>query len=217
MNKNIIKNIYIFLIIISIGIIISSCKNSVSKNESIMNESTSIEKEISVVDTDISDIVRDAKITLIGDSIAEGAKSSLIHRFKNMHIDSLAGREIETAYDVFSRLLNYGKIGDIVIVSLGTNAKDVIRTDKLEMIYEKLNGKPMFLLSIVMPYKGQERNRNRDIKKFVKTHNNCYLIDYYKAMKNHPEYFNEDGVHPNGIGSEVYAQIIFDAITRFLK
>lgn len=160
---------------------------------------------------------RDAKITLIGDSIAEGAKSSLIRYFKNMHIDSLAGREIETAYEVFSRLLNYGKIGDIVIVSLGTNAKDGIRTDKLEMIYEKLDGKPMFLLSIVMPYKGQERNRNRDIKEFVKSHDNCYLIDYNKVMNNHPEYFNEDGVHPNGLGSEIYAQILFKAAVDFYK
>lgn len=202
---------------ISIGIIISSCKNSESISDSIISESMTIDNEKNVNDPDMSDIVRNAKITLIGDSIAEGAKSSLVHRFKNMHIDSLAGREIETAYEVFSRLLNYGKIGDIVIVSLGTNAKDGIRTDKLELIHEKLNGKPMFLLSIVMPYKGQERNRNRDIKKFVKAHSNCYLIDYHKVMKKHPEYFNEDGVHPNGVGSEMYAQIIFDAIARFLK
>lgn len=160
---------------------------------------------------------RDTKITLIGDSIAEGAKNPLIRYFKNIHIDSLAGREIETAYEVFNRLLNYGKIGDIVIVSLGTNAKDGIRTDKLEMIHEKLNDKPMFLFSIVMPYKGQERNRNRDIEKFVNTHNNCYLIDYHKIMKNHPEYFNEDGVHPNGLGSEIYAHMLFKAIIDLLN
>lgn len=160
---------------------------------------------------------RETKVTLIGDSIADGAKGSITKYFKNIMIDSVPGREIKKVFEVYNVMEIYKRIGDMVIISLGTNAINGIEVDKLEDVYKRLEGKPMFLLSIVIPYKGQERNRNRDIKRFVETHKGCYLIDYHKVMKNHPEYFNEDKVHPNGAGSEVYAQLLFKSVCDYLK
>lgn len=160
---------------------------------------------------------KDVKIGLIGDSIADCSKSSLIKYFKNIYIDAVPGREISTVVSVFNNMKNYKKLGDIVVVSLGTNALNGITTDLLETVYQNLEGRPMVMLSVVLPYNGQERNRNRDIKKFIESHENCYLVDWNKTVKNHPEYFVEDKIHPNGAGGEVYAQLLFKKIIEVAK
>lgn len=160
---------------------------------------------------------RDTKFCIIGDSIAKGAEASLLKYFRAATIDATPGREIKKVYDIFSSLYAFNRLGDLVIVSLGTNAIDGIEMKLLDDVYNRLDGRPMFLLTIVIPYKGQERNRNRDIRKFVESHENCYLIDYNKIMKPHPELFNDDHIHPNGAGGEVYAQLLFKSIADYKK
>lgn len=160
---------------------------------------------------------RDTKFCIIGDSIAKGAEASLLKYFRAATIDATPGREIKKVYDIFSSLYAFNRLGDLVIVSLGTNAIEGIEMKLLDDVYNRLEGRPMFLLTIVIPYKGQERNRNRDIRKFVESHENCYLIDYNKIMKPHPELFNDDHIHPNGAGGEVYAQLLFKSIADYKK
>lgn len=41
------------------------------------------------------------------------------------------------------------------------------------------------------------------------------IIDVYSALENHPEYFPDDGVHPNSEGATVIANIVYDAIINF--
>lgn len=160
---------------------------------------------------------RGTKIGLIGDSIADCSKSSLIKYFSNINIDAVPGREINTVVSVFNNMRKYKKLGDIVVVSLGTNALNGITIDLLEKVYGELEGRPMVMFSVVLPYNGQERNRNRDIKKFLSSHDNCYLVDWNKLVKKHQEYFVEDKIHPNGAGGEVYAQALFKTIIEVVK
>ncbi|MDO5850599.1 MAG: DUF6273 domain-containing protein [Methanobacteriaceae archaeon] len=46
--------------------------------------------------------------------------------------------------------------------------------------------------------------------KFVKTHANCFLADWYSIMKTHSECFQEDNTHPKATGIFAYAQIVFN-------
>ncbi len=43
------------------------------------------------------------------------------------------------------------------------------------------------------------------------------IIDVYSALENHPEYFPDDGVHPNSEGAAVIAKVVYDAIINFIE
>ncbi len=75
----------------------------------------------------------------------------------------------------------------------------------------------MILLSIVLPYKAQEAERNEAITNFVNTHANCYLADWHTSAKTHKECFREDNIHPTGIGNDLYAQVIYKAYVESMK
>ena len=43
------------------------------------------------------------------------------------------------------------------------------------------------------------------------------IIDVYSALENHPEYFTDDGVHPNSEGAAVIANVVYNAIINFTE
>lgn len=43
------------------------------------------------------------------------------------------------------------------------------------------------------------------------------IIDVYSALENHPEYFPDDGVHPNSEGATIIANVVYNAIINFTE
>lgn len=43
------------------------------------------------------------------------------------------------------------------------------------------------------------------------------IIDVYSALENNPEYFPDDGVHPNSEGATIIANVVYDAIITFME
>ena len=43
------------------------------------------------------------------------------------------------------------------------------------------------------------------------------IIDVYSALENHPEYFPDDGVHPNSEGATLIANVVYNAIINYTE
>lgn len=162
---------------------------------------------------------KDMKVALVGDSIADCSKGALVRYFNDPKIDSRSGREMNLGLEVTNHLkdINWIQPADVFIFSLGSNAKNGIEMQVLEDVYKAIDGKPMIMLTVSIPYAGQMRNRNREIKKFIDSHENCYLADWATTMDNHPELFTGDRIHPTNAGGYVYAQLLFKRCVDILK
>ena len=160
---------------------------------------------------------KDVSVSLIGDSIAELSKTHLNRCFKSLVQDSVPGREMEKGIEVFDAMKKIDRIGDVMILSLGNNAMKGIDTEVLEYVYQGIEGRPLIIPTIVMPYVGQERNRNRDLRHFVETHENCYIADWNKIARMSDTFITEDGVHPTGDGSAAYAQLLLRTVVDIMK
>lgn len=160
---------------------------------------------------------KDTKVSIIGDSISDMSKTYLNRFFRHLAQDSVPGREMEVGIEAFDAMKEIDRVGDIMILSLGNNAMKGIDVEVLEHVYQGIEGKPLIIPTIVMPYVGQERNRNRDLINFVNTHENCYIADWNKIARMSDTFITEDGVHPTGDGSAAYAQLLFKTMIDILK
>ena len=153
-----------------------------------------------------------ASVSLIGDSISEFSKTYLKRFMDDIKQDSKSGREMVDGTKILYQMVEMDRISDIMIFSLGNNASNGIDFEVLENVYRVMSGNPIIIPTIVIPYKGQERNRNRDLRKFVETHDNCYIADWNAIATNHPELIDADGIHPTGEGATVFAQLMFKTV-----
>lgn len=160
---------------------------------------------------------RDMKISFIGDSVTQGARGSLSVYFPKAIINAEGNRQLRKALPIFYEMKEKGELGDVVVVALGTNSDKEIRVDVLEEIYDNLDGRMMVILTVAIPYVVQEQQRNEAIRKFADTHDNCHLADWYSTMKTHKEYFMGDDTHIFGLGTDVYAQLIFKTAIESLE
>ena len=160
---------------------------------------------------------RNMKISFIGDSVTQGSRGSLSVYFPKAVINAEGNRQLRKALPIFYEMKEKGELGDVVVVALGTNSDNEIRVDVLEEIYENLDGRMMVILTVAIPYVVQEQQRNAAIRKFADTHDNCHLADWYSTMKTHKEYFVGDDTHPQGLGTDVYAQLIFKTAIESLE
>ena len=160
---------------------------------------------------------RNMKISFIGDSVTQGSRGSLSVYFPNAVINAEGNRQLRKALPIFYEMKEKGELGDIVVVALGTNSDKEIRVDVLEEIYENLDDRLMIILTVAIPYVVMEQQRNAALRKFADTHDNCHLADWYSTMKPHKEYFIGDDTHPQGLGTDVYAQLIFKTAIESLE
>lgn len=125
---------------------------------------------------------------------------------------------------------------DIVVIMFGTNAtrpvnwddhSDEFEDDYISLINEfKLwddeSHQTQFILGLPPPIYTDNSSwgvRNNVLEdevipkiKSVANQIDAKTIDFYNKMSNHPEWFNDDSLHPNAIGDSVIAKLVYDAI-----
>ena len=124
---------------------------------------------------------------------------------------------------------------DIAVVMLGTNdarvdyfkSIDNFVKDYLILIYELevLKSDPQIFLVKPPPilnntFSLENKNMVDGIIPRIEQiadENGLLIIDVYSALKNHPEYFSDDGVHPNSQGAATIANTVYNAITNSME
>lgn len=156
------------------------------------------------------ELLNSLNILLIGDSITLDVTEYYYQVLPNSISDTEIGRSTLTGCEVYQQYVDTNDWdGDGVIFALGTNGP---LYDTLETMREKAGDKPLFLTTIHAPTEDYEASNNQEIRDFVDQNDNTYLIDWYTASADHPEYFEPDDMHLVPTGAEAYANCIKESV-----
>jgi lysophospholipase L1-like esterase len=148
-------------------------------------------------------------VTAIGDSVMLGAVDALVQTIgpERTFIDAEESRQFSAGVDRIEQYKNEDKLGDDVVVQLGTNG--TINPDDFDRMMGLLKGHKVLILNAKVP-RAWEDQVNQVLADGVKRYKNAVLIDWHTVGGDHPEYFYDDGLHLRPEGAQAYAQLILE-------
>ncbi|MEF3302418.1 acyltransferase family protein [Paenibacillus sp. GYB003] len=149
-------------------------------------------------------------ITVIGDSVILDAKPYLEKLLPGIEVDGKIGRQLVQAADIVDAMKTGNKLGDRVIIELGTNG--AFPRKKLEALLASIGKDRQIVLVNTRVPRPWESEVNATLAEVAKSHPNATLIDWYSASAEKDHYFSQDGVHLNAEGAEAYASLVADAL-----
>lgn len=157
-------------------------------------------------------ILSKKRITVLGDSIMYDVGRYLKPGYPNMDIRFEVGFQIWNAKDLIIQIKKEGRLGDIVVIELGTNGT-CPKKMLLSLVREIGAGRKVIFCNTRIPNPwGPAINRNmRDV---VLQTPGTLLADWYAVSANHDEYFCKDGVHTVAAGAKAYAAMLQSAIQK---
>ena len=151
-------------------------------------------------------------MSVIADSVFLGASSSFQKLQPNAVIDAKVSRQVRHGLDVAKKLNKKGKLGNTIILSLGTNSPfnpvtgqeliDYLGTDR-NIYWVNAYGKNLEF----------QEDVNKTIKDLADKNDNVHLISWAKEAKKHPGWFYQDGTHLNTKGQDGFAKFIWKQIS----
>ena len=158
---------------------------------------------------------RHLPLSMIGDSVSVIAGYAIDPYLPGLYLDAKSNRQTNEAFTHYQSLVQDKMLGEMLVMALGTNGD--IDEDNLEEVWKALDGRPMLLLTIVLPYAGQEKERNNALRHFAKTHDQVWLVEWNRYAKSHPEFFQEDAIHPSTEGCKAFCQLITAKVMEVLR
>jgi peptidoglycan/LPS O-acetylase OafA/YrhL len=151
------------------------------------------------------------EIIAIGDSVMLGAANVLTER--GITVDALKSRPFRQALEICNYLKSVNRLGEIVVIHLGTNNYvDQKTLDEIMVPLSEVNT-VVFVTNYVPTRKWQSSN-NKLIRAMPEIYGNVKILDWYTIAKAHPEYLYGDEIHLNPTGQAVYADLIMQAIGK---
>lgn len=151
-------------------------------------------------------------ITAIGDSVLVDAAPYLNKLLPGITVDARIGRQMSEASGVIKGLKSKGKLGNCVVIELGTNGPFTKKqlTSLLDTIGKD---KKIVLVNTRVP-RPWEKVVNSTLKEVASEFPNTTLVDWYAASAGKNSYFSPDGVHLNPKGAKNYASLIVRHLTH---
>lgn len=150
-------------------------------------------------------------ITVIGDSVFLGASPSFLKLEKEAVIDAKISRQVRHGMDVAKKLNKKGKLGNTILISLGTNSPFNPVTGQ-ELIDYLGKERTIYWINAYGKNLEFQKEVNQTIQEVVKRNSNVHLIPWAKEAKKHPDWFYQDGTHLNTKGQDGFAAYIWDKI-----
>ena len=113
---------------------------------------------------------------------------------------------------VVKRLVSAGVSGDAVIVHLGTNGP--IDEPLVRSLLDQLTTARVVVLVNIRAPRDYEASVNATLAAVGATYPNVRLVDWHAATEGRPELFASDGIHVNGDGNALFADLITGALAR---
>jgi hypothetical protein len=150
-------------------------------------------------------------ILAIGDSVMLGAARILTDR--GITVDALKSRPFRQALEIANYVKSINRLGEFVIIHLGTN--NFVDQQTLDEIMVPLKDVDLvlFVTAHVPTRKWQDPN-NALVRALPNVYGNVRVLDWYQVAVEHPEYLYGDKVHLNNEGQKVYADLIMQAIGK---
>jgi hypothetical protein len=151
------------------------------------------------------------EIIAIGDSVMLGAANVLTAR--GITVDALKSRPFRQALEIGNYLKSVNRLGEIVIIHLGTN--NYVDQKTLDDIMVPLaNVDTVVFLTNHVPSKKWQDPNNVLLRGMPDRYGNVKVLDWYTIAVAHPEYLYGDKIHLNPEGQAVYADLIMQAIGK---
>ncbi|MBB3129954.1 hypothetical protein FHS19_004659 [Paenibacillus rhizosphaerae] len=152
-------------------------------------------------------------VTAIGDSVMLDAAPFLEKMLPGIVVDGKVGRQMRQAGDAVDRLKAQGRLGDRVIIELGTNGS--FNKKQLRSLLQSLGKDKRVLLVNTRVPRQWEDTVNRDLAEVANEFSNAAIVDWYSASKGKDGLFSRDGVHLNRSGSEFYASLLVKTLMSY--
>jgi peptidoglycan/LPS O-acetylase OafA/YrhL len=153
-----------------------------------------------------------ASVTIIGDSVALGALTTLQAALPGAVVDAEVGRQFWTATGVIAGLDAQGALGEVVVVSLGSNG--TFTSAQFEELMAALGDRTVLFVTATVPRRW-EGEVNASLVQQSATRG-FGIVDWHSASSGVAEYFGADGVHLTAEGRDAYAALIAQAVRQVI-
>ncbi|MBY0497059.1 MAG: acyltransferase family protein [Cyanobacteria bacterium] len=152
-------------------------------------------------------IKKEARVTVIGDSVLLGARKSVESRIGAARVDAAVGRQARDIVQRIRDLKAADLLGPKVVLHVGTNG--YVTEDQLRTILTLLDDRErVIIVNAAAPRRWVEKN-NELIERIAADHPNTVVADWSSVANQHPEYFVSDQVHLTGKGQRAFVDEIF--------
>ncbi len=155
-------------------------------------------------------------ISVIGDSVFLGAAPAFQEQKKNAVIDAKISRQVYHGLDVAKKLNKKKKLGNTVIISLGTNSKFNPVTGQ-ELIDYLGSERTIYWINAYGKKLDFQKEVNKTIDNLAKKNPNVHVIYWDKEAKKHPNWFYQDGTHLNTKGQKGFSAFVIREMEKALN
>ena len=180
------------------------------ENEAQVSENAESESEEFSQAENFDEKVKGLAITAFGDSIMLGAFNDLYEIFPNIYVDAKKSRSIWSIYEPLENLVAESKLGNPVVIHLGSNG-DSSKSTK-DAIMELIGEREVFWLTVT---NDKLVKMNSRLKDYAKRFPNLHILDWENFSKGHDEFFTPDNLHLTKNGQNAYSKFIFDSLRDF--
>jgi len=152
-------------------------------------------------------VKKEARVTVLGDSVLLGARQALESRVGAARVDAAVGRQARDIVQRIRELKTADLLGPKVVLHVGTNG--FVTEDQLRTILTMLDDRErVIIVNAAAPRRWVEKN-NELIARIVADHPNTVVADWSSVANDHPEFFVSDQVHLTGKGQRAFVDEIF--------
>ena len=134
----------------------------------------------------------DARVIVIGDSVALDTADSFAAWFPQGKLDAAVNRQLNTGGDLLASNISAGYDPEVVVYALGTNS--YASDDVLESLVSAADGRPVYFVNNRVPLEREGIN-NALFPRVAARHRNVEVIDWYGTSAGHDDWFWDDGTH----------------------
>ena len=150
-------------------------------------------------------------VVAIGDSVMVDTQNALRAQIPGIYVDALVGRHLRGGISVLRSLRNQHRLGDVVVIHLGTNG--AFTTGDFDSIMQVLQGiQRVVFINLRVPRRWETPD-NRTIAAGVRRYSNAVLLDWHNRWREcGTNVFWSDGIHPTPSGAACYARMVAAAV-----
>ena len=178
-----------------------------------LSQASANDKNKDVNLSEIKDPQGMVNIVAVGDSVMLGAAPALRNDFAGIYIDAKVSRYVGAGLDIFRGINNEGRLGDVVIVGLGTNGPITgYYESETKALIDYLGNRKIYWINNYAPGISWIDENNAYLEKLAKEHPNIIIIDWASIAAKHRDWLGDDGIHPNDIGIKEYSKFVHEKI-----
>jgi lysophospholipase L1-like esterase len=138
------------------------------------------------------------------------AKPYLEAMLPGIDVQGKVDRQLYQASSLVSTLKAEGRLGERVILELGTNG--AFTRQQLTTLLASLGPVQRIVLVNTRVDRPWETEVNQTLAQVAKTWPHTVLVNWYQASANHNPWFYPDGVHLDPVGAKIFASLLVHAV-----